>query len=316
MNPILELRGVRKAYGSFVAVEGLDLQVPRGVVYGVLGPNGAGKSTTIRMIMNIYLPDHGQILFDGRPLDRSATDRIAYLPEERGLYRKMRVREHIVYLAELKGMDRREATAKADRWLERFGLSDRALGKVNELSKGMQQKLQFIACVLPEPELIILDEPFSGLDPLNVRLLTEIIDELRQSGKTVLFSTHVLEQAEKLSDCIFLIHRGRKVLDGRLDEIQSSYPVDTIVLECSLSPDEVGALPDVEHVEQKGTEIRVRLHDGAGHQELLREILRRGQVKRFAAARPPLTEIFLREVQRSGVEIDEAERHSTEGVSV
>ncbi len=315
MAPILELRGVRKTYGDFVAVEGLDLSVPPGSIYGVLGPNGAGKSTTIRMIMNIYVRDAGEILLAGRPLDRAATDRVAYLPEERGLYRKMKVHDHIVYLARLKGMAAAEAAAKADAWLERFDLADRAEAKVDELSKGMQQKVQFIACVLPEPDLIILDEPFSGLDPINTRLLTDIIQEQRQAGRTVLFSTHVLEQAEKICDHIVLIHRGKKLLDGGLDEIQERYPVDTIEVAGSFDTATLESLDSVEKVFEQGTRWRVQMRDGLPHQELLRELTGRGEVDHFSAVRPPLTDIFVREVEREGLQLDVHEMDSAQGVS-
>ena len=315
MDPILELRKVRKTYGDFVAVAGLDLHVPRGAVYGVLGPNGAGKSTTIRMIMNIYLPDTGQILLDGKPLDRSATDRVAYLPEERGLYRKMKIRDHIVYLAQLKGLDKTTATNKADQWLERFELSDRALSKVDELSKGMQQKVQFIACVLPEPDLIILDEPFSGLDPINTRLLTDIITEQRQQGRTVLFSTHVLEQAEKICDHIVLIHRGHKVLDGQLDAIRESYPVDTIEVAGAFDTSMLEALPMVERVYEQGTRWRVRLDGRSDASTLLAALVATGRVDHFSAVRPPLTDIFVREVERGGLELDLDEVNSAQGVT-
>ncbi len=315
MAPILELRGVRKTYGDFVAVEGLDLSVPPGSIYGVLGPNGAGKSTTIRMIMNIYVRDAGEILLAGRPLDRAATDRVAYLPEERGLYRKMKVHDHIVYLARLKGMGAAEAAAKADAWLERFDLADRAQAKVDELSKGMQQKVQFIACVLPEPDLIILDEPFSGLDPINTRLLTDIIQEQRQAGRTVLFSTHVLEQAEKICDHIVLIHRGKKLLDGPLDEIQERYPVDTIEVAGSFDTATLESLDSVDKVFEQGTRWRVQMRDGLPHRELLRELTERGEVDHFSAVRPPLTDIFVREVEREGLQLDEHEMDSAQGVS-
>ena len=315
-DPILELRTVRKTYGDFVAVSGLDLHGPRGAVYGVLGPNGAGKSTTIRMIMNIYLPDSGQIMLNGKPLDRTATDRVAYLPEERGLYRKMKVREHIIYLAQLKGLDKSDAGSKADAWLERFDLADRAHAKVDELSKGMQQKVQFIACVLPEPDLIILDEPFSGLDPINTRLLTDIITEQRQKGRTVLFSTHVLEQAEKICEHIVLIHRGNKVLDGELDAIRESYPIDTIEVAGGFDTAMLEAIPIVARVFEQGTRWRVRLNGGGDASALLAALIERGRVDHFSAVRPPLTDIFVREVERGGLELDPTEMDSAQGVEV
>lgn len=315
MEPILELRGVRKTYGDFVAVDGLDLRVPPGSIYGVLGPNGAGKSTSIRMIMNIYVPDRGEILLGGRPLDRAATDRVAYLPEERGLYKKMKVREHIMYLAQLKGMTAADAGAKTDRWLKRFELDDRAEAKVDELSKGMQQKVQFIACVLPEPDLIILDEPFSGLDPINTRLLVEIIQEQRQAGRTVLFSTHVLEQAEKMCDHIVLIHRGQKLLDGPLEEIRDRYPVDTIEVAGAFDTASLQALDIVENVVEQGTRWRVQMAAGHAHAELLHVLGAKGGLDHFSAVRPPLTDIFVREVEREGLALDEIEMESAKGVT-
>lgn len=312
-QPILELRGLTKSYGGNVAVQPFDLVVPRGALYGVLGPNGAGKSTLIRMIMQIYDPDGGEVLLDGKPMARRDADRIGYLPEERGLYRKMKVIDHIVYLARLKGVDKQDARRKGMGWLERLELADRAQDKVQEFSKGMQQKVQFIATVLPEPELLILDEPFSGLDPLNARVLREIIGEQRAKGVTVLFSTHVLEQAEQVCDHIFLIHRGRKLLDGPLEDIRNAYPIDHIGLDCDLDAAAVAKLPGVAGAKPDAGSLQVELADGADPQALLRELVQRGAVRRFAAERPPLTEIFLREVTRAGVGLDEHERHNVEG---
>jgi ABC-2 type transport system ATP-binding protein len=303
MEPILELKAVRKTYGDFVAVEGLDLRVPPGAIYGFLGPNGAGKTTTIRMIMHIYVPDSGTITLKGQPIDRSSVDRIGYLPEERGLYKKMRVRDHVVYLGQLKGMDGATARHKADEWLQRMGLADRALAKVDELSKGMQQKLQFIGCILPEPEVLVLDEPFSGLDPVNVKVMREAILEFRRSGRTVLFSTHMMETAEQLCDHIFLIHRGRKVLDGPLDAILDAYPVDSITAACDAPLEAIERIPQVEAAVRMGNEVRVRLKAGADHQRLLAGLMQAGRVDRFSAVRPALTEIFIREVEGAGLAV-------------
>ncbi len=300
MQPILELEGVRKTYGDFVAVEGLDLTVPAGSIYGFLGPNGAGKTTTIRMIMNIYVPDAGTIRLHGAPVDRSAIDRVGYLPEERGLYRRMKIRDHIVYLGQLKGMDRATARRKADEWLERMGLADRAEAKVDELSKGMQQKVQFIGTVLAEPDMLVLDEPFSGLDPINVKAMRETIMEYQRAGRTVLFSTHMMEQAEQLCDHIFLIHRGRKVLDGRLDEILNAYPVDSITAVCDAPLETIERLPQVAAAARVGNEIRIGLRPGADHQRLLAGLIAAGRVDRFSAVRPTLNEIFIREVEGAG----------------
>jgi ABC-2 type transport system ATP-binding protein len=314
MSELLVTRGLRKSYGDFVAVDGVDLSIPRGCVYGVLGPNGAGKSTIIRMIMGIYDPDGGSIEFDGAPRTRASLDRIAYLPEERGMYKKMPLLDHIVYLARLKGMDANTAREKASQWLERFDLGDRAEAKVDELSKGMQQKAQFIGAILPEPELIILDEPFSGLDPINVRLLTEIIREQKAAGRTVLFSTHVLEQAEKICDRIFLIHRGLKVLDGDLEEIRDSYPVENIELRGSFELDELDGLPGVEGVSARDGMIQLRMQEGADRNALLQALLSRGQVDHFSGVRPSLTDIFIREVEASGAQLAEHELAAAGGL--
>lgn len=314
MAPLLEIEGLRKSYGDFLAVDGVDLSIPRGCVYGVLGPNGAGKSTMIRIIMGIYDADAGRILFDGSPRTRQSLDRVAYLPEERGLYKKMPLLDHIIYLARLKGMSPDEARPKAETWLERFDLGDRAEAKVDELSKGMQQKAQFIAAILAEPELIILDEPFSGLDPLNVRLLTEIILEQKEAGRTILFSTHVLEQAQKICDRIFMIHRGQKVLDGDLQEIRDSYPVDTIEVRAEMDADGVRGLDGVLEVREKEGLLHLHLAEDADKRRILGALLEHGRVEHFSAVRPPLTEIFIREVEASGARIEQHELASTAGV--
>ncbi|HKI85079.1 MAG TPA: ATP-binding cassette domain-containing protein [Candidatus Krumholzibacteria bacterium] len=299
MDPILQLLGVKRSFGSIRAVDGVDLSVPRGAIYGILGPNGAGKTTTIRMILNIYIPDEGKILFDGGRLDRHAINHIGYLPEERGLYKRMRVEEHVVYLARLKGVPTAEAKRRARLWLERFGLDDRASAKTDELSKGMQQKVQFIGTVISEPQMVVLDEPFSGLDPINVKLLREIIEEIRAAGRTVLFSTHVMEQAEQICDHIFLINDGRKVLDGKLEDIVENYPVDNVRVSGEFEAQTFENIAAVDSTKRNGNEMLVRLKDGFVAQDLLLELVKRGRVDRFAAARPPLSEIFIREVERS-----------------
>ncbi|HET7230025.1 MAG TPA: ATP-binding cassette domain-containing protein [Longimicrobium sp.] len=222
MNEALTLEGVSKRYSAHIAVDDLSLVVPRGTIYGILGPNGAGKSTTLRMVMNIIARDAGRIsLLGADPVaDRTVLRRVGFLPEERGLYRKMKVIDVIVFFGELKGMDRRAARASAAGWLERMGLGDWKLAKVETLSKGMQQKVQFIATVIHEPELLILDEPQSGLDPVNQEVLRDTILNAREQGKTVIFSTHNMEQAEQLCEHVCIIAQGRKVLDGRLRDVQ------------------------------------------------------------------------------------------------
>jgi ABC-2 type transport system ATP-binding protein len=216
MEPTLELRGLRKTFDGTVAVDGVSLAVPAGTVFGLLGPNGAGKTTTIRMLMDIIGPDQGEVRVFGHPRTRKDLDRIGYLPEERGLYRKMTVREHLVYLGELHGLPRKTLGQKADGWLERLQISNRSKSKVEELSKGMQQKIQLAGTLIHEPDLLVLDEPFSGLDPINQGLFKDLLAAHKAAGKTLLFSTHVMEQAEKLCDHIALIAHGRVILEGNL----------------------------------------------------------------------------------------------------
>jgi len=220
-TPILTLDRVSKHFAGHTAVDELSLSVPRGVIYGLLGPNGAGKTTTIRMIMNILEPDGGAVQVFGEPDGgRAHSERIGYLPEERGLYRKMRVLDVLVFLGEMKGVDRRRARQQAEAWLERLGLGQWRLRRVDELSKGMQQKVQFISTVLHDPDLLILDEPFSGLDPVNAQVMKDTVLDLRSRGKTILFSTHIMEQAEKLCEQLCIIARGRKLVDGALSDIK------------------------------------------------------------------------------------------------
>src|SRR5690242_1202173 len=217
----LVLDRVSKRFAGHTAVDQLSLSVPTGVVYGLLGPNGAGKTTTIRMIMDILQPDDGTVRLFGQPSGgRAHAERIGYLPEERGLYRKMRVLDVLVFLGEMKGMDRRQARDRAGEWLERLGLAQWAPRPIDELSKGMQQKVQFISTILHDPDLVVLDEPFSGLDPVNTQVLRDTVLEIRRHGKTILFSTHIMEHAEQLCDRLCIIARGKKLIDGTLTEVK------------------------------------------------------------------------------------------------
>jgi len=220
---VIELHGVSKRFDGKTAVDAIDYRFATGRVTGFLGPNGAGKSTTIRMIMNIIAPDAGRITAGGEPLSEAFRNRLGYLPEERGLYKKMRVLDHMVFFGSLKGLSRGEARRRSLAWLERLDLADRAHGEVDELSKGMQQKVQFASTLLHEPELVLLDEPFSGLDPINTEILKDIMMELRAAGRTIIFSTHMMEHAERLCDEIALIDEGRLVLSGELDAVRRSF---------------------------------------------------------------------------------------------
>ena len=308
-TPAIELRGVCKSFGDFPAVKPLDLVIPRGSTFGLLGPNGAGKTTTIRMIMRILEPDRGSVQILGAPLSQSGLDRIGYLPEERGRYRRMRVRKLLTFWAELKGISAREAKPRIGHWLERLELADRANAKVQELSKGMQQKIQFISSVLHEPEVVILDEPFSGLDPINQRVLREIITELKNAGRTILFSTHIIEHAERICDHVCIIARGEKAADGTMAELKNQHGSEYIAITLAdWNPAAVAALhrlPAVREVREQGREFELRLHADADPQALLAELVRGGlRLQRFQVTEPSLEQIFL---ERVGARVDEHE---------
>jgi ABC-2 type transport system ATP-binding protein len=309
MTASLELRDVEKRYGDFVAVAGLSLAVPAGVIFGLLGPNGAGKTTTLRMIMDILAPDSGEILLFGRRRLAGDLRRIGYLPEERGLYRKMTVIDQLLFLAEIHGLKRRQALPAVQDWLARVELTDWGRKKVEELSKGMQQKVQLIGTVLHQPEILILDEPFSGLDPINQGLFKELLLDYRRQGKTILFSTHGMEQAEKLCDHIGLISHGRLVLAGDLREIKrraggNSYRLVAPATAGDL--ERVKALPGVEvaipqepldPVDPRPASVRLLLAPDASSSELLRQLLQFLEVREFRSEEPDLEDIFIKTVR-------------------
>jgi len=292
MTHAVELAGVTKTFGNHVAVDHLDLTVPRGTVYGFIGPNGSGKTTTLRMVLRIFYPDSGQVTVLGQTQGTAADDRVGYLPEERGLYKKMKVRDLLRFYAELKGM--RDSRAEIDSWLERLGLADWAAKRVETLSKGMAQKVQFIGAVIARPELVILDEPFSGLDPVNLETLKDAILDLRKQGATIIFSTHDMDVAERMCDTIFMIYRGRKVLDGTLESIQAEFGVDTIRIRTSADNGHLRDLAGVVHVNDYGREKELRIQRGADPQSILRELVHRISVERFELTRPSLHDIFVR----------------------
>ncbi|HSW02769.1 MAG TPA: ATP-binding cassette domain-containing protein [Sedimentisphaerales bacterium] len=302
MTYAIELREIRKSFGPVRAVDGLSLAVPRGAVYGFLGPNGAGKTTTLRMIMDIIRPDSGEIRLFSEPSSRSVRSRVGYMPEERGLYRKMTAVAVLRYFGSLKGMTAAQLSQCVPAWLERIDLTGYANKKVEELSRGMHQKLQFAATVINDPELVILDEPFSGLDPVNQDLLREIITTMRSQGRTVLFSTHGMHEAEQLCDFIVLINQGKVVVDGTLDQIRSRHESDTISIEIEGDGAFVGTLPQVAAVRPDGRRLDVTLHDGADPQELLRILVERSRVRAFEVKHPSLHEIFVRLVGGGHVE--------------
>jgi ABC-2 type transport system ATP-binding protein len=287
----VQLQGVTKHFGSHRAVDELSLDVPAGALYGFIGPNGSGKTTTLRMIMRILHPDRGEITVLGDHSLNAANNRVGYLPEERGLYKQMKVREVLRFCAELKGF--RHSWKAIAAWLERLGLAAWADKKVQALSKGMAQKVQFIATVIARPELVLLDEPFSGLDPVNAEVLREAVLDLKRDGTTVIFSTHDMEIAEKMCDLVFMIHQGRKVFDGTLDSIQAAYGSDTlkVQLDGAAWPDH---LPGVVQVTDFGRWQQLRLERGADSQQVLEALLRHGRVRHFEVTRPSLRDLFMR----------------------
>jgi len=287
------VNGVSKSFGDLCAVGNLSVQVPGGSIYGFLGPNGAGKTTTLRMIMDIIRPDSGEIELLGNRSIEKARARIGYMPEERGLYRKMTVAKVLAYFGAIKGLPSRELSDRVPRWLERVNLADRAEKKVEELSRGMHQKLQFAVTAINEPELLILDEPFSGLDPLNTDLLKDVILEMRDEGKTVIFSTHVMHQAEKLCDFILLINKGRAILNDRLATIQAQHKSGAVCLEAEGDTGFIEQLPMVTALESEGNGLEIALADDADPQELLRALVDRVRVHKFEVKVPSLHEIFV-----------------------
>jgi ABC-2 type transport system ATP-binding protein len=298
----IELREVSKVFGRFKAVDGLSLRVPRGAMFGLLGPNGAGKTTTIRMIMNITAPDTGEIRILGHPMDRAMQNRIGYLPEERGLYRKMKVIDHLYFLAAIKEVSKSVARQRIEGWLEKMELKPWLNKKVDELSKGMQQKIQFIATIIHDPDVLILDEPFSGLDPINVALMRDYFLEFRAKGKTIVFCTHVLEQAEKLCDEICLMARSKKILEGSMKDLKRRYSQDLLRIAIDASLADVSALPGVASAKPVDGTFIVSLAPGTDRREFLRRALERHRVEAFSQREPELEEIYLDAVRSAGFE--------------
>jgi ABC-2 type transport system ATP-binding protein len=296
-SPSVVLDHITKRFGEFTAVNDLSIAVHAGRIFGLLGPNGAGKTTTIRMIVNITAPDSGRIELFGQQITPALQDRIGYLPEERGLYKKMKVGDQLRFFAELKSVTAREADRRVDRWLERLMLTEWKSKKATELSKGMQQKIQFITAVIHEPELVILDEPFSGLDPVNVDLLKEIILELKSAGKTIIFSTHQMEVAEKICDDICLINRSQKVLEGSIREVKRGFSRNAVALRLVGGATVLENRALVSNVERHSDGIEVLLAVGATAQTLLQELLAAGtSIERFEMIEPSLHDIFIEKV--------------------
>ena len=292
---VVELAGVTKAYESKIAVNNLSLSIEAGQMFGLLGPNGAGKTSTIRMIMGITIPDSGSITLFGKPFDRQSLERVGYLPEERGLYKKMKVLEQLVFFGELHGLTATEARKRAVDWAKRMEIDESLPKKTEELSKGMQQKIQFISCLLHDPGLIIMDEPFSGLDPVNAVLLEKTLIELKDQGKAIVFSTHRMDQVEKLCDSICLIDKGKAVLAGKMREIKASYERNRVIVEFEGS----SAFLNSEEIADSSSfpgHVEIRLKDHGNAQKLLHEAAAVATIYRYELVEPSLEEIFIQTV--------------------
>jgi ABC-2 type transport system ATP-binding protein len=306
-TPAIELRGISKTYGTFRAVKPLDLVVPQGSTFGLLGPNGAGKTTTIRMMLRILTPDTGEVRILGAPLSQEGLDRIGYLPEERGVYKRMKVRGLLSFFAELKGIRPRDSKPRIEQWLERMDLADRGDSRLQELSKGNQQKVQFIGSILHEPDIMILDEPFSGLDPINQRVLREIISELKAAGRTIIFSTHIIDHAERLCDHVAIIARGSKVADGTVAGVKREHGEEHVAIRLdewsAATLAQLRSRRDVLQVREQGRDLEVALSDGADPQQLLHDLVQSGvRLRRFEVTEPSLEQIF---IERVGAPTDE-----------
>jgi ABC-2 type transport system ATP-binding protein len=293
MESAIALRGVTKTFGDFRAVDGIDLEVPPGDVFGLLGPNGAGKTTSIRMIMDIIRPDTGEVRVFGEKLADGTKDRIGYLPEERGLYRKMKLLDMLEFQGAIKGMTPSAAREAGRKWLERLELGAWKDKKTEELSKGMQQKAQFVAAVMAKPDLLILDEPFSGMDPVNQDLFKDVIVDLNRAGTAILFSTHQMDTAEKLCKRIALIHHGKVALAGVLSEVKAGFGKNSVLMEFEGDGSFLGSLPGVARVDDYGQYQEIRLKPGADSQELLRASVERLRIRRFEIVSPTLHNIFI-----------------------
>ncbi len=285
-----------KTFDTTRAVDDLSLEVSPGQIFGLLGPNGSGKTTTIRIGLGIYVPDGGSLLVLGHRDPLEVRDRLGYLPEERGLYPRMRIDEQLAFLGTIRGLPFREAKRRAGTWLENLGLAEKAKSQTNELSKGMQQKVQFAAAVIHEPDLLVLDEPFSGLDPVNTRLLKDLILEQKTRGATVILSTHRMDQVEQMCESICLIHQGQEVLTGKLDEIRASYGKSTVRLDYDGDASSLEGLSGVREVRDSGRSASLLMEPAADPQEVLRQLLDRVRVRSFSLEEPSVEDIFLDKV--------------------
>jgi ABC-2 type transport system ATP-binding protein len=296
---VVEVRNIVKQFGKFIAVSDVSFSVDSGKIFGLLGPNGAGKTTTIRMMNNIIMPDSGSISILGEPMNFSLQNRIGYLPEERGLYKKLKVIEQIVYFARLKNLSEKEAIEKGRYWLDKLGAKGWEQKKIQELSKGMQQKVQFVTTIIHNPELYILDEPFSGLDPINTELLKNIIMELKSLGKTIILSTHVMEQVEQLCDEICLINKGSVILEGNVRDIKKQYGTDTFLVEYEGDSSVFQQLDDIKIANESRNRIEFRIINNASHRNIINFLNEKIDLHKFSITEPSLNEIFIESVGKS-----------------
>lgn len=307
MEPILEVRNVVKRYGDYTALNNVSLQVPRGSIYGLLGPNGAGKTSLIRIINQITMPDSGEVFLDGEKLDSKHIAHIGYMPEERGLYKSMRVGEQALYLAQLKGLSKKEAKAQLDYWFEKLEIKGWWNKKIQELSKGMAQKIQFVVTVLHQPKLLIFDEPFSGFDPVNANLIKDEILGLREKGATIIFSTHRMESVEEMCDHIALIHQSNKLIEGELHEVKKRYRTNTFEVGIA-APNQNQLLTEINtrykavpasfKTLDEELKLQVSLTEGATSRELLNYLLQKGDVTYFVEKVPSVNDIFIETVSK------------------
>lgn len=297
MSSIISVQNVSKHYGDYTAVNGINLELKKGSLFGLLGPNGAGKTSLIRMMTTITAIDEGKILFNGTPLNSDTPKHIGYMPEERGLYKKMKVGDQLLYLAQLKGMSKKEAEEKIMFWMERFEIEDWWEKEIHELSKGMQQKIQFISTVVHEPELLILDEPFSGLDPINTNLIKSEIFRLKENGTTIIFSTHRMEQVEEICEEIMLVNKGNKVLSGNIQDIRNKYKKNNFEIKTEAPVEQISEIPGT-IIEQQGNTITIHMEDDNGSNELIKYFLKQGhRIMSFKEILPSLNEIFIQTVE-------------------
>jgi ABC-2 type transport system ATP-binding protein len=292
----VQVSAICKSFNATEAVKDLSFAVPAGSIYGLLGPNGAGKTTTIRMLLDIIIPDSGTVQLFGAPFQRAALLRVGYLPEERGLYKRMKVSDVLVFLGMLRGLERGPSEARTAQWMERLEMTGWESKKVEELSKGMQQKVQFAAALLHDPDLVILDEPFAGLDPVNTAMLKDVMLELKREGKTIIFSTHRMEQVEKLCESICLVNRGERVLEGNLREIRRGFGRNTILTEVEGDWRFIGQFPGVREAVDTGNQVEIKLLPTADPQQVLAALIARLRVNRFEVTEPSLEQIFIRSV--------------------